>query len=59
MVSSVLMTLRNTVQSCRPKGMEMVLSPFVSRSKSTSERNTRILETSTSFTRASKVRSTA
>ena len=58
-VSSVDMTLRKTVQSDLPKGMEMVLSPLFSRSNSTSERNTRILETSISETSASKVRSTA
>ncbi|WP_419052813.1 hypothetical protein [Collinsella stercoris] len=53
-VSSVLMTFLNTVQSWRPKGME-TRPPLPSRSTSniTSERNTRILPLSISLIIAS------
>lgn len=53
-VSSVLMTLRNTVQSPLPKGMGTRLPSFVlSWSNITSERKTRILPASISFMSAS------
>lgn len=54
MVSSVLMTLLNTVQSWRPNGME-TRPPLPSRSVSniTSERNTRIFPLSISLIIAS------
>ena len=59
-MSSVLITLRKTVQSDLPKGMETRLPlPSDSLSKRTSERKMRIFETSTSLIRASKERSTA
>lgn len=53
-VSSVLMTFQNTVQSCRPKEID-THPPFPSRSTSniTSERNTRILPLSISLIIAS------
>ena len=59
MVPSVLMTLRNTVQSPLPKGMGARLpSAVLEVSNITSERNTFIFDTPTSFIEAPKARST-